>query len=58
MWPAVVLALLAFGAALAGAVLLYRRMRFRTAYLLTIAPLVALTVITGETVLRLLPAWT
>ncbi len=58
VWPAVVLALLAFGAALAGAVLLYRRMRFRTAYLLTIAPLVALTVITGETVLRLLPAWT
>jgi len=56
--PSVGLALLAFVAVLAGSVLLYRRMRFRTAYVLTIAPLVALTVLTGETVVRLLPAWT
>ena len=56
--PAVVLALLAFAGVVAGSVVLYDKLRFRTAYILTIAPLVAVTVITGETLVRLLPAWT
>jgi len=54
----VVLALLAFVGVIVASVALYRRMRFRVAYVLTIAPLVALTIITGETLARLLPAWT
>ena len=37
--------------------LLYRKLRFRTAYVLTAAPLVAITVLAGETLVRLLPAW-
>ena len=53
-----VLCLAAFIGVIVGSVALYRRMRFRIAYLLTIAPLVALTIITGETLGRLLPAWT
>jgi sortase A len=53
----VAFAVLLYGGAIAASVLLYRRMRFRVAYILTIAPLVALTVITGETFSRLLPAW-
>ena len=48
---------LGFAVVLAGSVLLYRRMRCRTAYVLSIAPLVALMVIMGEAVVRLLPAW-
>jgi sortase A len=56
--PAVVLALLAFGIVVAGSVVLYGRLRFRTAYILSIAPLVAITVVAGETLARLLPAWT
>jgi hypothetical protein len=55
---AVVLALLAFAGVIAGSVALYDKLRFRTAYILTVAPLVAITVITGETLVRLLPAWT
>jgi sortase A len=57
VWASVVLSVVLYGAAIAAAVLLYRKMRFRIAYILTIAPLVALTVITGETLSRLLPAW-
>ena len=56
--PATALALLALAAVVAGAVALYDKLRFRTAYVLTIAPLVAVTVIVGETLMRLLPAWT
>jgi len=57
-WAAVTLALLAFVGVIVGSVVLYRRMRFRVAYVLTIAPLVAFTIIAGETLARLLPAWT
>jgi hypothetical protein len=55
---AVVLSVMAFVAVIAASVALYRKMRFRIAYVLTIAPLVALTIITGEALARLLPAWT
>jgi sortase A len=55
---AVILALLAFVGVIAGSVVLFHKLRFRTAYVLSIAPLVAITVITGETLVRLLPAWT
>jgi LPXTG-site transpeptidase (sortase) family protein len=54
---AVFLALLALAAVVVASVVLYRRMRFRIAYVLTIAPLVALTVIFGESLIKLLPAW-
>jgi sortase A len=54
---AVVLALLTYGLIMGGSVTLYRMLRARTAYLLTIAPIVALTVISAETFSRLLPAW-
>ena len=56
-WAAVFLALLALVAVVVASVVLYRRMRFRVAYVLTIAPLVALIVIFGESLIRLLPAW-
>jgi hypothetical protein len=32
-------------------------MRFRVAYVLTISPLLLLTIIAGEALSRLLPAW-
>lgn len=54
---AVVLALLAYGAAVAAAVLAYRRIPWRGAYLLTAPPLVATTVVLAEQIARLLPAW-
>jgi len=57
-WSSVVLALMAFVAIIVGSVALYRRLRFRVAYVLTIAPLVALTIVTAEQMARLLPAWT
>jgi sortase A len=57
-WAPVVLALLAYGICIAASIAAYRRFRFRVAYLLTIAPLVALTLLVGETLSRLLPAWT
>ena len=57
MWASLALALLLYGGAIAASVFLYRRMKFRVAYVLTVAPLVALTVVTGETLSRLLPAW-
>lgn len=52
------LAMLAYGAVLGGAVLIYQRMRPRIAYLLTVGPVLAMTVIAAETLVRLLPAWT
>jgi sortase A len=55
--PSVVLALLVLAAAIAGSVALYSRLRFRSAYILSVAPLVAITVVSGETIARLLPAW-
>ena len=55
---AVLLAMLGFVAVIVASVALYRRMRFRIAYVLTIAPLVAFTIVAGESIARLLPAWT
>lgn len=52
-----ILALLAVGALLVGAVALYRRSSTRSAYLLTTAPLIACTVLAAEAATRLLPAW-
>ena len=56
-WASVVLVILLYVGAVVAAVFLYRKLRFRVAYVLTIAPLVALTVVVGETLSRLLPAW-
>jgi sortase A len=56
--PTIVLVLLVLAAAVVGSVMLYRRLNFRTAYILTIAPLVALTLLAGNVLARLLPAWT
>ncbi len=52
-----VLVMLLYGTAMGAAVLLYRRLSHRVAYLLTVAPIVALTIVTGETFSRLFPAW-
>jgi sortase A len=57
-WAPLLLAALAYGAVGGAAVLLYRRSSGRVAYLLTIAPLVAVTIVLAETSSRLLPAWT
>jgi sortase A len=54
---AAVLALLVYGLTLGGAVVLHRRLPRRVAYLLTVAPIVAMTIVAGETFSRLLPAW-
>jgi len=54
----VVLSLLFLLGVVVASVALYRKLQFRVAYLLTIAPLVAATVIAGEQLIRLLPAWT
>jgi sortase A len=54
---ALVLALLALGAVLIGAVALYRRTSVRSAYLLSMAPLLVCTVLAAEAISRLLPAW-
>jgi hypothetical protein len=56
-WSSIVLAVLALAGVVVASVALYRRLRFRVAYVLTIAPLVALTVVAGDTIGRLLPAW-
>jgi sortase A len=53
----VILALLAYGIVLGGSVALYRRASPRTAYLLTAAPIIAVTIIAAETMSRLFPAW-
>jgi sortase A len=54
---ALILALLALGAVLIGAVALYRRTTVRSAYLLSMAPLLVCTVLAAEATSRLLPAW-
>jgi sortase A len=56
-WAQLLLALLAMGALAVGAVALYRRATTRSAYLLTIPPLLACTVLAVEAASRLLPAW-
>lgn len=53
----VVLALLAYGLTMVAAVLLFRRLTPVTAYVLSMAPVLALTVIASETISRLFPAW-
>src|SRR5262249_48784811 len=57
-WPSAILAVVAYGAVIGASVVAYRRLRFRLAYLLTIMPLVAVTVVLGQNVMRLLPSWT
>jgi len=52
-----IIALLAFGACLSASVLLHQRLKLRTAYLLTIGPVLATTIIAGETLSRVFPAW-
>jgi sortase A len=51
------LALLAYGAAVAAAVWLFRNVRWRSAYLISLPLLIALTVVLAEQVVRILPAW-
>lgn len=53
----VVLTMLLFALTLSGSVAMYRWLAVRTAYLLTVGPVIAVTVIAAETVSRLLPAW-
>ncbi len=56
-WPMALLAALCLGAAIVGAVLLYRRSSARVAYLLTVPPLLVFAVLASETLSQLLPAW-
>jgi sortase A len=55
--PLLILALLALGATIVGAVALYRRASMRSAYLLTTAPLIVFTILGAEAAGRLFPAW-
>lgn len=55
--PAVILALVFYAGVLVGGVILYRRLRPGTAYVLSIGPVIAFTIIAAETVVRLFPAW-
>jgi sortase A len=55
--PPALLAILVYGLTMAGSVVLYRRLQPRTAYLLTIGPIIAITIVTAETLSRVLPAW-
>jgi sortase A len=57
-WAPLMLAVIAYGVAVAAAVVLYRRARPRSAYLITAPPLVAAAILGAEAVARLLPAWT
>jgi len=57
-WAPFVLALQAFAVVATGAVALYRRGPLRSAYLLSTAPLVVVTVLVAVAGFRLLPAWT
>lgn len=57
-WAPLVLSALCFGAAIAAAVLLYRRASFRVAWLLTTPPLIVFTILLAESVSGLLPSWT
>lgn len=52
-----ILALLAYSAAVVAAMAAYRRLPWRSAYLLSAPVLVALTVVLAEQVGRMLPAW-
>ena len=52
-----VLALMGLVAAFIGAVALYRRMSLRSAYLLSTAPVLLLTILAAEAASHLLPAW-
>jgi sortase A len=56
-WLELLLGVLGFAAVVVGAVYLYRRCTVRSAYLLSTAPLVALTVLAAESISRLFPAW-
>jgi sortase A len=56
-WAGLILAVLALVVAGAGTVALFRRGTVRAAFLLTAAPLFALTVVAAESASRLLPAW-
>ena len=54
---AAILVMLLYGGAMGASVLLYKRLPARVAYLVTVAPIVAMTIIAGETFSRLFPAW-
>jgi sortase A len=56
-WAPMTLAGIAYAMTAVAAVLIYRRARVRSAYLLTAPPLVAATFLTAETIARLMPAW-
>lgn len=56
-WIELVLSLVGFALVVLGALYLYRRCTIRSAYLLTTAPLVALTVLAAESISRMFPAW-
>lgn len=56
-WPVTILAFLCLAAAVAGAVLLYRRTTPKIAYLLTVPPLLAFAILASESFSLLLPAW-
>jgi sortase A len=56
-WAELILSLLALAVVAVGALYLYRRCTVRSAYLLSTAPLVALTVVAAESVSRMFPAW-
>lgn len=56
-WLELVLSALGFAAVVLGALYLYRRCTVRSAYLLSTAPLVALTILAAESISRLFPAW-
>ena len=53
----IVLALILYGITISGSLLLYRRLQPRTAYLLTIGPVLAMTIVAAETLSRAFPAW-
>ena len=56
-WPFALLAALCLGAAIAAAIILYRRSSPRVAYLLTVPPLLVFAVLAAETTSQLLPGW-
>jgi sortase A len=56
-WVELILSLLGFAVVVLGALYLYRRCTARSAYLLSTAPLVALTVLAAESISRMFPAW-
>ena len=56
-WTSLLIALQALVLTVVGAVWLYRRSTMRTAYLLTVPPLIVFTILAAEAASRLLPAW-